>query len=189
MAKHSLGLWKAGLILAAVLTVTMWAGAASHEMNVYVTAVPPIQDTDKSLVVDPESLQQRKQWCKMRSECAKLAEAIVFEARGEPLLGQVAVAHVVVNRVKDGEWADSIRGVIVEPKQFSYLRDKHKQKRPSQQDWDSAYVTAHDVIRGRIASPVGDAVFYHNKKVKPKWAKRVKYVAHIGNHIFYKKEG
>lgn len=124
--------------------------------------------------------------CSAISRCNKLAEAIIFEARGEPDIGKVAVAYVILNRVKDPRWGSSIREVVHQPRQFSYLKDKHKQKPPTQKDWSRARKIAHDVILGATSNPVGNATHYHATHVKPKWAKKLEPVAKIGQHIFYR---
>lgn len=124
--------------------------------------------------------------CLKDAHCAKLAEAIIFEARGEPDVGKAAVAHVILNRMKDSRWPNKIVDVIKQPHQFSYLKDKHKQSKPTADDWDTARKIAYDTIFGYINSPVGDATHYHAARVKPKWAKKLEPVAKIGQHIFYR---
>ena len=124
--------------------------------------------------------------CLQDASCNKLAEAIVYEARGEPTKGQIAVAHVILNRKQDPRWPSRIIDVIHQPHQFSYLKDKHKQKPPSQGDWKRAANIAHAVITGAEYNPVGDATHYHATRVKPKWARKLQPVAKIGNHVFYR---
>lgn len=123
--------------------------------------------------------------CLKNAHCNKLAEVIIFEARGEPDIGKVAVAYVILNRVKDPRWGGSIREVVHQPKQFSYLKDKHKQKPPTQKDWSRARKIAHDVILGAESNPIGNATHYHATHVKPKWANRLQLTGKIGRHIFY----
>lgn len=124
--------------------------------------------------------------CLKDARCAKLAEAIIFEARGEPDIGKVAVAQVILNRMKDSRWPNKIVDVIKQPHQFSYLKDKHKQTPPTNNDWITARKIAHGVISGTISNPVGEATHYHATRVKPKWAKKLEPVAKIGQHIFYR---
>lgn len=123
--------------------------------------------------------------CLKDASCEKLAEAIIFEARGEPDIGRVAVAYVILNRTKDSRWGDSIKVVVHQPHQFSYLKDKHKQIPPTNNDWVAARKVAYGVISGAISNPVGKATHYHAARVKPKWAKKLEPVAKIGQHIFY----
>ena len=124
--------------------------------------------------------------CLQDVSCNKLAEAIIFEARGEPDIGKAAVAQVILNRAKDPRWGDSIKEVVHQPHQFSYLKDKHKQTPPTKHDWITARKIAHGVISGTISNPVGEATHYHSTRVEPKWAKKLEPVAKIGQHIFYR---
>ena len=142
-----------------------------------ITHVPKIDTT--------VSKKETQGLCLKDASCEKLAEAIIFEARGEPDIGKVAVAYVILNRVKDPRWGGSIREVVHQPKQFSYLKDKHKQKPPTQKDWNRARKIAHDVILGATSNPIGNATHYHATHVKPKWANRLQLTGKIGGHVFY----
>lgn len=130
-------------------------------------------------------LSERKKRCKSQLECRILAEAIVYEARSESELGQVAVAHVIMNRVNSNRWGDSIKDVVYQYKQFSYTLQKQRRS-PSDNDWKKAYLVAYEVMNGMVDSPVGDSTHYHTNQVNPKWAKELEYVATIENHRFYK---
>lgn len=135
--------------------------------------------------VEP-SLDQKAGWCENNKQCQSMAEAIVYEARGEPEEGKYAVAHVIQNRVEAERWPDTVRQVIHQYKQFSYLRDKHRQKTPTRKDWTIAYGVAYDVLNDLVVSPVADATHYHTTKVRPSWARELEVVAKIDNHIFYR---
>ena len=147
--------------------------------------VPKI-DTTVSKKETTVSKKETHDVCLKNTQCNKLAEAIVFEARGEPDIGKAAVAYVILNRIKDPRWGDSIKEVVHEPYQFSYLKDKHKQTPPTNHDWITARKIAHGVISGTISNPVGEATHYHSVRVNPKRAKRLEPVALIGKHIFYR---
>ena len=121
--------------------------------------------------------------CKVSAQCRQLAEAVVYEARGESRKGKLGVAWVVANRAKKDN--TTIRAVIMKPGQFSYRKDKHLQETPLAEDWKEAYDVAIDVLAGKSKSPVGDSTFYHSKKVRPWWVKQMKLVAVIDNHKFY----
>lgn len=128
----------------------------------------------------------RKQRCRASRECSKLAEALVYEARGESLMGAIAVGYVIVERTKNPtRWAKTIRGVIDEPKQFSYTSRRQKVK-PKDEDWDRAYIASFQILKQEVSNPIASADHYHTTKVNPKWAKEMQYVATVGNHIFYK---
>ena len=144
----------------------------------------PLQTLGYAKVLPP--LQNPVTACSSEPKCNLLAEAIVYEARGEPTKGQIAVAQVILNRKKDPRWGNSITAVVHQPNQFSYLKDKHKQAPPTKHDWDKARKVAHRAIIGATSNPVGGATHYHATYVRPTWAKKLQPVAKIGNHIFYK---
>ena len=131
-------------------------------------------------------LQNPVMACSSDPKCNLLAEAVVYEARGEPDVGKAAVAHVVLNRKNDPRWPNSLKEVVHQPRQFSYLKDKHKQTPPTNNDWIVARKIAHDAINGLSQDPTNGAVFYHTKKVKPRLStKRVIKTASIGQHVFF----
>lgn len=132
-------------------------------------------------------LAERRKRCEKRVDCRTLAEAIVYEARGESELGRAAVGHVIMNRVNADQWSDTVKGVVYQPKQFSYLnKNAKRQIPPTQKDWDNGYQMAFEILNGMVDSPVADATHYHTPSVNPKWAKKLEYVVTIDNHIFYK---
>jgi hypothetical protein len=121
--------------------------------------------------------------------CDKLAEALVYEARGEGAVGMRAVAHVILERKESKGWPNTIRDVIEQRKQFSYLQDKHKQKSPTSEDFDIAYKEAYDAYFGLSENPVPGAKWYHSVNIRPpKWTKDLEVVKIIGNHVFYKEK-
>lgn len=149
------------------------------------TALPvPLQTLGHVRVLPP--LQNPVVACYNEPKCNLLAEAILFEARGEPDIGKAAVAHVILNRKQDPRWPNKVVDVIHQPHQFSYIKDKHRQKPPTKHDWKKAMEIAYGVISGTISNPVGNATHYHATHVKPKWARKLDRVAFIGKHVFYK---
>lgn len=128
----------------------------------------------------------RLQRCKRSGECSKLAEALVYEARGESLAGSIAVGYVIVERTKDpSRWPKTVRGVVSQKNQFSYTTRRQK-IRPNDEDWQRAYITSYQILHGEVSNPIGSSDHYHTIKVKPKWAKKMQYVATLGSHRFYK---
>jgi spore germination cell wall hydrolase CwlJ-like protein len=113
-------------------------------------------------------------------EC--LARAVYYEARGEPLAGQAAVAHVILNRKKSGRFPTSVCGVVDQPGQFTFRTGRPESRHPGQ--WARARQVAAQVAAGELANPVGGALFFHADHVSPGW--RRPRVAEIGNHIFYR---
>lgn len=132
----------------------------------------------------------KEEVCLASAECRELARAIVFEARGESLTGKIAVASVILNRVDDSRFPNTIRGVIHQPYQFSFIHDMQYQTTPDKRDWTKAYSVAYDVKHGAL-DRVTDATFYLNPSSLgrlPRWARKFRHVATIGNHHFYKPE-
>jgi len=122
-----------------------------------------------------------------QQEC--LAMNVYHEARGEAVEGQIAVAHVTLNRVKADYWPDTICEVVYQEYQFSWT---HLIKDPTPKDkkaWDQALVIARDVMIGNTVDPSEGATFYHASYVNPDWAKQMVISKVIGVHVFYVWDG
>jgi hypothetical protein len=122
-----------------------------------------------------------------------LAEAIYFEARGESEDGQAAVAQVVLNRVRNPSYPDTICDVVYQNAkmrgrcQFSFACDGRPERIVSQRAWRTAQRIADDVTHARIwLDDVGDSTHYHANYVRPRWGKRMNKMDRIGAHIFYR---
>ncbi|HEX8442930.1 MAG TPA: cell wall hydrolase [Allosphingosinicella sp.] len=117
-------------------------------------------------------------------EC--LAGAIYFEAKGEPLEGQLAVAEVVLNRSKSGRFPTTICGVVKQKSQFSFIRGgRFPPIQKSSAAWRKAIAIAHVAMQDLATSRAGSAMFFHATYVSPSW-RGLKRVAQVGNHIFYR---
>lgn len=115
------------------------------------------------------------------SDLNLLARLVYAEARGEPYSGQVAVAAVVLNRVKNSSFPNSIAGVIYQKGAFSVVDDGQINLTPNQ----TAYSAARDAINGW--DPTYGAIYYFNPKTATNgwiWSRPVTVV--IGNHRFCK---
>ncbi len=115
-----------------------------------------------------------------------LANAVYFEARGEPIEGQLAVADVVMNRVGSGKYPTTICGVVTQPWQFSFVRDGiiPAADRTSA-SWKKAVAISEIVLRDLDTNMDKDVLWYHADYVSPGWGKRLKKQRKIGLHIFY----
>ncbi|MEM7302442.1 MAG: cell wall hydrolase [Pseudomonadota bacterium] len=125
-----------------------------------------------------------------------LAVGIYFEARGEPIRGQAAVAQVILNRVKNPKYPNSICGVVYQNKnwrnrcQFSFACDGIRDRVRSTKLWKQSQKVAADVTAGKVwIKEVGSSTHYHATYVRPRWAKRLKRMKKIGRHIFYRTYG
>jgi N-acetylmuramoyl-L-alanine amidase len=114
-----------------------------------------------------------------------LARTVYFESRGEPLEGQLAVAEVVLNRVRSGRFRESICGVVTQPAQFSFVRAGIIPEVPrGSTAWQRSVAIAH-IAMDRLAQVNGqDSLFFHATYVHTNWGRPR--IAQIGNHIFYR---
>lgn len=121
-----------------------------------------------------------------------LAEAIYFEARGESLDGQFAVAEVILNRADSGRYPDTICGVVHQGAerasgcQFSYQCDGKPERIRDKAAYARAGKIARLMLEGRPRTLVGAATHFHTVDVRPVWSKRLVKVARIGRHVFYR---
>jgi N-acetylmuramoyl-L-alanine amidase len=121
-------------------------------------------------------------------EC--IAAAVYFEARGEPIEGQLAVAEVVLNRAASGKYPTSVCAVVKQAAQFSFVK---KGTIPpiakATEAWRKAVAIAR-VAYQRLAQQIGsDVLWYHADYVSPSWGRRLSRAVQIGAHIFYRIEG
>ena len=117
-------------------------------------------------------------------EC--LANAVYFEARSEPIEGQLAVAEVVMNRAASGRYPADLCAVITQKAQFSFIRHgqfPHADR--NSEAWKKAVAIA-SIARQKLAGslPAG-VLWYHATYVSPSWGKRLTRQTQIGLHIFY----
>lgn len=153
--------------------------------------VPPIGPEDHAWaasILSPTVFSPAEQQC--------LASGVYFEARGESVRGQAAVAQVILNRVRNPAYPKSICDVVYQNEdwrnrcQFSFACDNIKDRIRSQEHWKTAREVAMAVTAGKIWLPeVGSATHYHAVYVKPSWAKTMKKVGRIGLHVFYRTYG
>ncbi len=116
-----------------------------------------------------------------------LAGAVYFEARGEALAGQLAVAQVIINRSEDGRFPTSYCGVVHQRSQFSFVKNgRIPPIRTNSGAWNRAKAIARIAHEGMWKSEAADAVFFHAKYVKPNWSRRKVRTAQIDTHIFYR---
>jgi spore germination cell wall hydrolase CwlJ-like protein len=121
-----------------------------------------------------------------------LAKAIYFEARSETELGQLAIAKVILNRVKDPVYPKSICGVVYQGSdrrnscQFSFACDGLPDEVRSKDAWlRSKRVAAKALAGDQTVRIMGAATHYHADYVKPRWSYQMKKLIKIGRHIFY----
>ncbi|MFP7673526.1 cell wall hydrolase [Marivita sp. S0852] len=124
-------------------------------------------------------------------EC--LAEALYFEARGETIKGQFAVAEVIMNRVKSGRFPDSVCAVINQGTgrkyqcQFTYTCDGIPERVHEPRAWERVGKVAKAILDGVAPRNLTDgATHYHTTAVNPRWSRTYTKTASIGVHLFYR---
>ncbi|WP_412051485.1 MULTISPECIES: cell wall hydrolase [unclassified Hoeflea] len=149
--------------------------------------IPPVGKLDHDWAATPlpaKAFSEAEQRC--------LAAGIYFEARGENVKGQAAVAQVILNRVRNPTYPNTICGVVYQNKtwrnrcQFSFACDGIKDRVRSPKHWEMAEEIALATTAGKIwLDQVGSATHYHATYVSPPWARKMRKVGRIGLHIFY----
>ncbi|MFN3353224.1 MAG: cell wall hydrolase, partial [Brevundimonas sp.] len=124
-----------------------------------------------------------------------LTQAIYYEAALESTEGQEAVAQVILNRVRDPNYANTVCGVVFEGAerstgcQFSFTCDGSLSQPPVAWAWNRARGVAERALAGHVATEVGTATHYHADYVNPWWRPSLTKINQIGTHIFYRWKG
>ena len=147
--------------------------------NEAATGVPPVKDL-AGLVAHHRSTEPGSR----ELEC--LAVGVYFEAKSEPLAGQLAVGHVIANRANSGRrFPSSYCGVLFQRGQFSFVRGgSYPAVARSSRQWQTAVAIARIVDKELHDSAVPGALFFHAKRVAPRW--RLTRLGSVGNHVFYR---
>ncbi|MEM7469902.1 MAG: cell wall hydrolase [Pseudomonadota bacterium] len=126
------------------------------------------------------------------AQWACLAEAIYFEARGETLKGQIAVAEVILNRVASSKFPNSVCAVVNQGTgrkyacQFTYTCDGLPENINEPAAYKRVGKVARMMLDGAPRKLSGGATYYHTTAVKPRWARKFQRTARMGVHLFYK---
>ena len=127
-----------------------------------------------------------------------LAEAIYFEARNQSILGQVAVAVVIKNRMDDPRWPNTACGVVHDGHYqngtpvrhrcaFSYWCDGKSDQPLETEAWTTALNLAeHILITDLTIKGLESATHYHAARITPHWSRTMIRCRQIGEHVFYK---
>ena len=140
---------------------------------------------DQNYIDGLPSVQGGKQW-----KC--LADALYFEARGESVIGQFAVAEVIVNRANSSKFPDTVCGVVNQGAnksrykcQFTYMCDGLLESIDDKASYARAGKIASMTLRDVKLNLTNGALYYHAKSVNPSWAKKLVRTGIIGDHKFY----
>jgi spore germination cell wall hydrolase CwlJ-like protein len=123
----------------------------------------------------------------LNDEASCIATAVYFEARGESLEGQLAVAKVIMNRAASGKYPTSWCGVVKQPSQFSFVRHGAFPWVDVQSDaWRKAQGVTRLAVAKAVPSLSDDVLWYHANYVAPSWGRRLNFAQKVGRHIFYR---
>tara|TARA_R110000850_G_scaffold225879_2_gene351258 strand:+ start:1408 stop:1998 length:591 start_codon:yes stop_codon:yes gene_type:complete len=121
-----------------------------------------------------------------------LSEALYFEARGETVKGQFAVAEVIMNRVKSTRFPGSLCSVINQGTgqkyrcQFTYTCDGYAEVIAEPKAYAQVAKIARATLDGAVPAITDGATYYHTTAVKPRWSRVFTRTAKIGVHLFYR---
>jgi spore germination cell wall hydrolase CwlJ-like protein len=181
-------------VVSAATAVTTQSGAAWIAEGTVASPAPvaaPVPSEPAAPSIHADSLQELVGDMPIETELEPdlkcLAQAIYFEARGEPLDGQLAVAEVVINRATSGLYPSSYCDVIKQPAQFSFVRHgRIPQPDESSSSWRRAKAVAQIAQQDLWESKAADALYFHATYVRPSWARQKVQLAQIDTHIFYR---
>lgn len=111
-----------------------------------------------------------------------LAMAVYHESRGQPVIGQIAVAHVIINRARSKVYPDNVCSVVTQPSQFPFQWDPPLDVAA----WETAVKIADDALSGRSFDPTHGALHYHRYDVTAAWSKGMEGIP-IGDHLFFRR--
>ncbi|MBI1398772.1 MAG: cell wall hydrolase [Hyphomonas sp.] len=126
------------------------------------------------------------------SELMCMAQAVYYESAREPLEGQLAVAEVISNRMRDHRYPDTACGVVFQGAtrttgcQFTFTCDGAMKTKPKGENWERAKRIAAHVLMGLNEERTGGATHYHATYVDPLWNSGLIQTDKIGMHIFYR---
>jgi spore germination cell wall hydrolase CwlJ-like protein len=122
-----------------------------------------------------------------------LANAVYFEARGEAVRGQIAVAQVVLNRAFSGYYPNNVCGVVYQNAhrhlscQFTFACDGHRDVVTEHDAWQRATRIAKDTLDGKLwLAEIDKSTHYHAYWVRPSWVRTMKTMHKLGVHTFYR---
>lgn len=150
--------------------------------QVLATGIDSQNNQEIPVIQIKSTTQQRKEVINITSdELLLLSKLVTGEARGESYEGQVAVAAVVINRVKDSRFPNSIKDVIYQKNAFSVVKDGSIKMQPT----ESAYKATEEALYG--LDPTNKAIYFWNPDIATcQWIRTLDPYMRIGNHVFAK---
>jgi spore germination cell wall hydrolase CwlJ-like protein len=177
------------------LAIAAVSGVSAKEFNHYTYELHLLSKLPASVEVTASPIALVRAHRAAESEC--LAEVMYYEARGEGVDGEKAVAEVVVQRTKSPDYPQTVCGVVydgVQPDrrdcQFSFACDGTLRRPRDAGSWQRVRVLAERIMTGdvKLSGITHYATAYHSVDVAPGWASGMVMTAQIGNHVFYKRD-
>jgi spore germination cell wall hydrolase CwlJ-like protein len=174
----------------ALLAVT---SVSAREFNLYTNELAARAALPDSVAVTGSAVAVARAHDAAETNC--LAEVLYYEARGEGLEGEKAVAEVVLQRTKNRDYPETVCGVVHDGVQadrldcqFSFACDGSLRRPKERAAWMRTQALAEKIMTGsiRLGGITGRAIAYHSVNVTPAWADTMQQTAQIGNHVFYK---
>jgi spore germination cell wall hydrolase CwlJ-like protein len=171
--------------------VTLSSLPGRHLKSMLTESAPRDRNRPKSFSYSADWLDNQPK-AKGDDQFRCLAEALYFEARGETVKGQFAVAEVIMNRVKSARFPATPCGVVKQGTgrryqcQFTYTCDGYKDVIAEKKAYERVAKVARAVMDGTFGALTGGATHYHTTAVRPKWARVYQKTARIGVHVFYR---
>ena len=170
--------------------VTPEQAASAIALNAATPSIPEQVVPARPFVFDPTATPDDRLRAR---DC--LAAAVHYEAASEGVMGQRAVAQVVLNRVRSTAFPQTVCDVVFQGSmrttgcQFTFTCDGALTRRPSELAWRRAQLVAGDALAGVVDPSVGTATHYHANWVTPYWRTSLVKLATVGTHIFYRWPG
>ncbi|MGF1551825.1 MAG: cell wall hydrolase [Paracoccaceae bacterium] len=168
--------------LATLMALVLAAGLASAETLTVAELSLPL-DEERAAAMDPEGAAP------LDDPLSCLARTVYWEAKGEPRQGQIAVAHVVRNRVESDDHPDTYCEVVKQGAkgrcQFSWWCDGKDDAAREAEPFEEAREVARLVLNGEAEDPTAGSTFFHARRVQPAWTREAKRIGTIGRHVFY----
>ena len=179
---------RADAMLIGAAFVVLAGVCSALAINHYTDGFTRRDDAPRIVLTQTESMTPDSAQC--------LAEAMYYEARGEGVVGEMAIAEVVLHRTKERDYPGTVCDVVHEKRvvdgrtscQFSFACDDALEPPRDHSRWRESRALAMDIISGKLplANNTGSAIAYHSVKVEPCWSSKMQVTARIGNHVFYR---
>jgi spore germination cell wall hydrolase CwlJ-like protein len=177
------------------LAIMAVSAVSAKEFTQYTYESNLLQNLPTSVEVTASQFALSRAHRAAEAEC--LAEVMYYEARGEGVDGEKAVAEVVLQRVKNLDYPKTVCGVVydgVQPDrrecQFSFACDGSLRRPRDKAAWQRMRVLAERIMTGdvKLSGITHNATAYHSVDVTPEWADGMLQTAQVGNHVFYKRD-